>query len=109
MAPSKLKRIADEMRTRVSAAPLDKAWTMHTLPGGLDLIYSKAEEQRRLALRRAGVQPSDNEVDICADVFGVPPETPPARYVRKDKAAGQTYHVVELVWRELEPTSAARP
>jgi hypothetical protein len=99
MAPkSRLQRIADEMVKQVRDAKLSKAWVSHTLPGGLDLIYSKAEEQRRLALRRIGVQPSDHEIDICGDVFGVPDETYPHRYTRKDPAG--TYHVAELVWRE---------
>ena len=100
MARTKLQKIAAEMVQRVRDAQLEKAWVQHTLPGGLDLIYSKAEEQRRLALRRIGVQPSDHEVDVCVDVFGVPSETDPARYTRKDKAVG-TYHVAELVWREV--------
>lgn len=99
MARTKLQQIAQEMVTKVQTAPLDRAWVQHTLPGGLDLIYSKAEEQRRLALRRIGVQPSDHEIDICGDVFGVPEETYPHRYTRKDPAG--TYHVAELVWREI--------
>lgn len=98
MARTKLQRIAAEMIDKVQAAPVSKAWVQHSLPGGLDLIYSKAEEQRRLALRRIGVQPSDHEIDICGDVFGVPEETYPHRYTRREPAG--TYHVAELVWRE---------
>ena len=99
MAPKcKLQQIADEMVQRVRDAQFEKAWVQKTLPGGLDLIYSKAEEQRRLALRRIGVQPSDHEIKVCVGVFGVPEETDPHRYTRKADAG--TYHVAELVWRE---------
>lgn len=94
MAPSKLKQIAAGMRQSVSRAQ-PPAWTEHTLPGDLQLILHRPDdEQWRLLLRRQRVSPSPTEITICANVFGVPEGTEPVVYTKKP------YQVAELTWRE---------
>lgn len=110
MPRSKLQFIAANMIDGVRTAPTVKAWSKHTLPGGLEMIYSKDFDQFRLALRREGVPPSATDVNVCAEVFGVPVDTVPNAYIRQEEqlSTGRKarFHVVELVWREALPAAA---
>lgn len=105
MARTKLQQIADGMRHSVQAAQLSKAWTSHTLPNGLELIYSRDQDQYRLALRSCATLPAPEDIDTIADVFQVPAETPPNTYTRKlphpESGRVVKYEVLELVWREV--------
>lgn len=81
------------------------AWNMRTLPRGLQMLLSYQEEEWRLALRREGVEPSEEEISLCMAAFDVPDECARTRRTRKETKYHQvvTYHIVELTWREYDP------
>lgn len=108
---SKLRATAQAMRqgldwSRQVGKP--SAWNMRTLNGGLQLLLSYHDEQWRLALRREGVPPSEEEIALCLAAFDVPDECARSRRISKETKYHQTvtYHVVELHWREYAPVGA---
>lgn len=109
MPPTKLQRIANDMRARVDAAKHSAiAWEKRDLPRGLEVLLSldcvDGRSRYRLALRREKVSPADIEVQICARAFGVPEETPWQRRSTKEPnlRSGRVvkYQIVELFWFE---------
>jgi hypothetical protein len=87
------------------------SWNMRTLPRGLQMLLSYQDEQWRLALRREGVAPSEEEISLCLAAFDVPDTCGRARRISKETKYHQTavYHIVELTWREYDPLAAALP
>lgn len=110
MTPTKLQNIADRMRRAVLAH--DPAWTAAALPGGLDMVLSRADDSWRLALRREQVPPSQTEIVILREVFGVPDDTE-VRSSTKSEPHPVTkrimrWQIVEILWREV-PAPDDRP
>ena len=62
------------------------------------------EERFLLKVRREGVYPSEREVEIVSQAFGVPVGTEPAQRIAKDWSKGyrRAMYVVELGWTELQ-------
>lgn len=101
MSRSKLQAIADGMRQTIQDRP--KAWTPYRLAGGLQMILAHDGLSWRLILRRENVFPSNNEIEICAAVFGAPEGTTPVQRKYSEMSGGMTtrWHAVELNWREI--------
>ena len=105
MAKSMLERMALEMRQLLTHT--QARWVHRKLPGGLELVLQRTDDQWRLALARRETWPSDNEVLTCARAFGVPdPEnvdpTPHRKPRQVSKNRAEAWHVMEIFWRERE-------
>lgn len=105
---TKLRATAQSMRLGLDWAKQTgkpTAWNMRSLTGGLQMLLSYQDEEWRLALRREGVPPSEDEIALCMAAFDVPDECARTRRTRKETKYHQavTYHIVELTWREYEP------
>lgn len=96
----KLVEIAREMRAAVAAG----GWRLVWLPKGLEIGLHRKEERFRLVVRREGVFPSEQEIEIVSQAFGAPVGTEPARRVVLDWSKGykRSMYVVELGWTELQ-------
>ena len=101
---SKLQMLAERLRTAVAAKPF--GWANHTLPGGLDRVFSHNGEKWRLALRREKVFPSEVEADILTRAFGVAEGTEPKRRqyceVHPDTQRRIQWQIIEYNWIEAE-------
>jgi hypothetical protein len=105
-----LKQLAGGMRQALDwahQAQRHDAYMMLTLKNGLQIVYSYRGDEWRLALRREGAPPSENEVEIIRRDFDVPESA-----ARFDNMMSETnphsgrkirYHRVELLWREQIP------
>ena len=104
MSESKLQVIANRMRASVAGRAF--GWTQQTLPGGLDVVLSHNGEKWRLALRREKVFPSQVEMGILCDVFGVAEGTEPQRRqtcdVNEVTQRRIEWRCIEYNWREVE-------
>ncbi len=87
---SKLKRIAQEMQKNASVLGIDR----YTLERGLHLVLRHNGTERALSLTRRGVEPSENECNICRAAFDVPENA------RRKTATERGYHIVRYVWVE---------
>lgn len=98
---SKLEQIAGDMRRTLA---LSQARYVHCrLQRGLEVVLERREERLRLALGRMDAPPSDVEVELCQQAFAAPPDCDVRRLVkwRNGKGGPVTYHVAELIWREV--------
>ncbi len=104
---STLKQLAAGMYTTLDWAQQrgqSRAYIMRTLANGLQIVLSYDAEQWRIALRREGVPPGENEIEIVRAAFAIPdaaarfdnmqtePHPKTGRKIR--------YFRVELLWRE---------
>lgn len=108
---TKLQQIADQMvATLVNGDELaDGRWIHRKLPNGLEIVLQKTGNQRRLALAREDVNPSQHEVSQCYSAFAVPEGTE-VSYIKRASYHGKMgrqklYHVAEMEWIE-EPVPA---
>ena len=97
----KLAVIAQEMRAAVGAG----GYRLIPLARGLQIGLHRREDRFRLVVRREGVFPSEQEVEIVRQAFGVPEECV-AEVGSKTEQHPVTkrtirWQVVELRWREL--------
>lgn len=97
----KLAEIAAEMRVAVDGRAT--GWTEASLARGLYVAFGHRESRYRLVLRREGVYPSEQEVEIVCQAFGVPVGTEPAQRMSKDWSKGykRLMYAIELRWTEL--------
>lgn len=99
----KLVEIAKEMRAAVGTRGSRVVW----LPRGLEIVLFRNEERFLLKVRREGVYPSEREVEIVCQAFGVPVGTEPAQRIAQDWSKGykRLMYTVELAWTELPVVS----
>ena len=102
-----LKELAGAMRQGLDLAQQagkHKAWNMRTLANDLQLVLACEGDSWRLAMRREGVPPSQDEIDSVREAFDVPDAAarfdnmqsePNSKTQRKVR-----YFRVELLWRE---------
>lgn len=102
----KLKAIAKEMRQVVELP--GARFCYRVLGRGLELVLQRTEDRWRLALGRTDVPPSDDEVEVCCLVFGVPANVEPQRLCkeRQGKTGVVVYYVVEVFWSEVRREGA---
>lgn len=95
----KLAEIAAEMRAAVGSRGSRVVW----LPRGLEIVLIRNEERFLVKVRREGVYPSEQEVEVVSRAFGVPVGTEPVRRTAQDWTKGyrRQMFVVELGWTEL--------
>lgn len=104
---STLRQVAAGLRQTLDwsqQAGRARGWIQRPLKNGLQIVYSYCGDEWRLALRREGVPPSENEVAVIRRDFDVPEGA-----LRFDNQQTEThpktrrkirYHRVELLWRE---------
>ena len=102
--PNQLTAIAAEMRALITDA--GASYAHRRLAHGLELVLLRRGQQWRLALGRPGVRPSEQEVAVCMEAFGVAPDTE-WHYDQKYKTGklrnqGVVYHLAEMFWTEVE-------
>lgn len=103
MTESKLAMIARSMRGQVES---QRAHAYKRLPAGLEIVMqSQANGRWRLAMaREAPAQPSEVEVGVVCEAFGVPSEARLERltkWSRNRKSQREIkYNVAELTWTE---------
>lgn len=105
---SKLSDMATGMKKSLAKAPHGYGWVRSMLPGGLEIILDRKHERYRLILRREWVYPSDTEVQVCAEVFGLADSEPIRRVVRSTAdVTGRKidWHHVEFTWRQEDATN----
>lgn len=93
-----LNQIAADMVARL--ADKDTGQIAQTLPRGLKLVLRRDGRQWTLSLGRSDVQPSINELYICARAFNAPPGTDPVWTERNG------YKIVEIQWMQEETPSS---
>lgn len=98
---SELERIAHNMRRTLALS--EARFVHYKLRRGLELVLERKERGYRLALGRTDTQPSDVEIEVCAQAFAAPPDVALMRTTktRQGKSGQMTYHVAELFWSEL--------
>lgn len=102
-APGKLVTIAADMRQFIEGS--GAKWVHRRLSHGLEMVLQHdAERQWRLALARADVPPSPDEIAICQRAFNVPAGTEATLTTKERKAKTGTMqvHVAEMYWTEME-------
>ncbi len=67
-----LRRIAERMRAEAEKSSEKVA--RKTLRGGLRLALRRKPTEWQLCLWRCGCQPSETEIEVCRQAFGVPAE-----------------------------------
>lgn len=101
-----LKSIAANMRSHVTNS---QRGAHQRLPRGLELVMQRHVEDSgavrwRLALGRTDVVPSEEEIRICSEAFGVPAGTEHTVRTteRKNPKTGSinTWYVAEMYWYE---------
>ena len=100
-----LDATAHRMRQMVANGAAYAHWR---LSGGLELVLSRKAAHWRLALARAGVMPSQDEIGACQRSFSVPEGTEQrsAEKIRPGKSSQPIrWHVVEMTWVEQEVTA----
>ena len=104
----KLAEIAANMRSHVVDA--GAMYSHQRLQRGLEIVLQRHVESNgamrwRLALGRPDVAPSEEEIAICRNAFGVPVGTEhtavqsKSRYSKKSGIASN-WHIVEMYWYE---------
>lgn len=102
-----LASIATSMRSSVISS---QRGAHHRLPRGLEIVMQRHVESSgamrwRLALGRQDVAPSDEEIAICRNAFGVPEGTEHTAAQTKNRPSKKTgklitWHIVEMYWYE---------
>ena len=105
--PSKLDAIADRMRSHITST--GAMYSHQRLEHGLEIVLQRHVESNgamrwRLALGRVDVAPSEDEITICRNAFGVPVGTEHSE-VKSKSRTGKTgivsnWHIVEMYWYE---------
>jgi len=100
-ATVEIGRIAAEMQMELMRkADHGRMWVNRLLPHGLQLVLERQGEGYRLALARAGVYPSQAEVDLCIAAFCIPERRTTSS--KSAYVAGSLLHVTELAWRDMD-------
>ena len=99
-AEMRLAKIASAMVAQVASTGKH---AHQRLAHGLELVLQSTEGHFRLALGREAVYPSDTEVPVCREAFGVPDGAEEGKVLktRHHPKTGRViaYHVVEMTWR----------
>lgn len=80
----------------------------HPLAGGLQILLSRDGARLDLRLRRERTYPSDAEIRLCLEAFGVPVGTEPKLLRPRSEPhpiSGRkiTWYTVSLTWRDATP------
>ena len=74
------------------------------LARGLEIVLQRDDHKWRLALGRTDVAPSDSEIEICRDAFGVPEGTEVSNVSKKrwnpKTGTATLMYVVDMTWTE---------
>jgi len=104
---TKLQLIAESMLAILEQP--GNHWRHKKLPRGLEILFERKDSTLRLELAREDVSPSQHEIRLCREAFGVPASVEVdmvqrlAYHVKTNRRI--IYHVAEMSWIE-EPEIA---